>query len=334
MLNASAYPHIRSNLTTAVVMGDVAIALLPALLFGVFVFGLRALLVIVVSAAVCVLTEYLYQRLMKLPVTVGDGSALVTGLILAMNMPATVPLWVPALGGVFAILIVKQVFGGVGQNIMNPALAARCFLLISFPALVGGSMPAVGNLFGADMWQGFAQRMTTFTLDATATATPLQLLKEGGEVDLLQAFLGLHSGCIGETSTLAILIGFAYMLLRGVISPRIPVTHAASTVLFVLLFHIAAGNGVPSANYLLGQLCTGGLLAGAVFMSTDYVTSPITAVGQVLYGLLLGLLTALFRVFGSAAEGVSYAIIIGNTVVPLLEKVTMPRAFGKRGVAR
>lgn len=332
MLNASASPHIRSNLTTATVMGDVAIAMLPALLFGVFVFGLRALLVIAISAVTCVLTEYIYQRLMKLPVTVRDNSALVTGLILAMNLPATVPLWVPVMGGVFAILLVKQIFGGVGQNIMNPALAGRCFLLISFPALVGGNMPAVGNLFGSDMWQGFAQRMSTLTLDATTSATPLQLLKEGESVDLLQVFLGLHAGCIGEISTLAILLGGAYLLLRGVISPRIPVIYVVSTLVFIALFRL--GDGMPSISYLLGQACTGGLMAGAVFMATDYVTSPITAAGQWIYALLLGLLTAVFRVFGASAEGVSYAIIIGNLLVPLIEKATMPKAFGKRGAAR
>ncbi len=333
MVNISVSPHIRSGLTTATVMRDVSIALLPALLMGVFVFGLRALLVILLCAVTCVLTEYLYRRLMKLPQTAADGSALVTGLILAMNMPASVPFWVPVMGSVFAILIVKQLFGGLGQNIMNPALAARCFLLISFPALVGAGYPAVGNLFGTDMWQAFGERMTSLAVDAVSGATPLQLLKDGQSVDLLQAFLGLHAGCIGETSTLAILLGAAYMLLRGVISPRIPATYLLSTVAFIALFRVAAGDSL-SVNYLLGQLCTGGLMAGAVFMATDYVTSPITHKGQLLYGILLGLLTALFRVFGSSPEGVSYAIIIGNTLVPLIEKITIPHAFGKRGVTR
>ena len=333
MVNASVSPHIRSRLSTSTVMVDVAIALMPALLFGVFVFGLRALLIILISVATCLLTEYLYQRLMKLPITVGDGSALVTGLILAMNLPATVPFWVPVMGGVFAILFVKQIFGGVGQNIMNPALAARCFLLISFPALLGGNMPAVGNLMGADMWQGFAQRMTTLSMDATTMATPLQLLKNGESIDLLQAFLGLHSGCIGETSSLAILLGLGYMLIRGVISPRIPGLMVLFAAGFIALFRMAQGE-IVTVNYILGQVCTGGLLAGAVFMATDYTTSPITPWGQVLYCLLLGLLTAAFRVFGSAAEGVSYAIVIGNTLVPLMEKVTVPRPFGKRGAAK
>lgn len=332
MVNASVSPHIRSRLSTSVVMMDVVIALLPALLFGVFAFGLRALLIILISACTCVLTEYVYQRLMKLPVTVADGSALVTGLILAMNLPSTAPLWVPVMGGVFAILLVKQIFGGIGQNVMNPALAARCFLLISFPALVG-TMPAVGNLVGPETWQGFAQRMSTLTVDATTAATPLQLLKNGESIDLLQAFLGLRSGCIGETSPLAILLGAAYMLARGVISPRIPGLHLLFTLGFVALFRVGSGEAV-SVNYLLGQVCSGGLLAGAVFMATDYTTSPVTPWGQVLYTLLLGLLTAAFRVFGSSAEGVSYAIVISNTLVPLMEKVTVPRPFGKRGAAK
>lgn len=330
MTNISVSPHVRSGLSTSTVMRDVAIALLPALMFGVFAFGLRALIIILLSAVSCVLTEWLYQRLMKLPVTVADGSALVTGLILAMNLPATVPFWIPVMGGVFAILFVKQLFGGIGQNFMNPALGARCFLLISFPALMGGSWPAVGNLFGTDAFGGFVERMSTLSLDAASSATPLALLQSGGEIDLLQGFLGLHSGCIGETSSLAILIGAAYMLCRGVISPRIPAVFVGSAVVFALLLNLLAGNGLPSANYLIGQTVTGGLLAGAVFMATDYVSSPITSGGQWIYAILLGFLTALFRVFGSSAEGVSYAIIIGNTLVPLIERVTMPRAFGQR----
>ncbi len=328
MTNISTSPHVRSGLSTSTVMRDVAIALMPALLFGTFVFGLRALIIIALSAVTCVLTEYVYQKSMKLPVTVADGSALVTGLILAMNLPATVPFWVPVMGGVFAILFVKQLFGGIGQNIMNPALAARCFLIISFPAIMGGNWPAVGNIFGSDMWAGFAQRMTTITLDTATAATPLAVLQSGGEIDLLQAFIGAHSGCIGETSALAILVGAVYMIARGVISPRIPAVYVISTVGFAFVLNLLAGNGLVSFQYLIGQIVTGGLLAGAVFMATDYVTSPITRGGQWVYALLIGFLTALFRVFGSSAEGVSYAIIISNTVVPLIERVTMPRAFG------
>lgn len=334
MLNGSVSPHIRNTSSTATVMRDVAIALIPPLAVGVFVFGLRALVLILVSAATCMLTEYVYEKLLKLPVTVADGSALVTGLILAMNLPATVPVWVPVMGGVFAIVFVKLLFGGLGQNMMNPALAARCFLIISFPALMGGAMPAVGNLLGGDVFGGFLQRMGTWSLDATASATPLALLREGQTLDLWQAFFGFHSGCIGETSTLAILVGAAYLLARRVISPRIPAVYVGSTLLFVTLFRWAQGGSLPDGNYLLGQLVSGGLMAGAVYMATDYVTSPITAGGQWLYALLLGLLTALFRVFGSSPEGVSYAIIIGNTLVPLMERATLPRPFGTKRAAK
>lgn len=329
MTNISTSPHVRSGLSTSTVMRDVAIALMPALVFGTFVFGLRALIIIALCAITCILTEFVYQKLMKLPVTVADGSALVTGLILAMNLPATVPFWVPVMGSVFAILFVKQLFGGIGQNFMNPALAARCFLLISFPAMMGGNWPAVGNVFGADMWAGFTQRISTLTLDATSAATPLSVLQGGGEIDLVQALLGVHPGCIGETSAIAILIGAVYMIARGVISPRIPAVYVGSAVVCAFLLNLAAGNGIVSANYLVGQVVSGGLFAGAVFMATDYVTSPITRGGQWIYAILIGFLTALFRVFGSAAEGASYAIIIGNTLVPLIERVTMPRAFGQ-----
>ncbi len=328
MLNASTSPHIRSGSSTATIMRDVTIAMLPAMMMGIFVFGLRALVVTLISVAVCVLTEWLYQRLMKLPVTIADGSAVVTGLILAMNLPASVPVYVPVIGGVVAILVIKQLFGGIGQNLMNPALGARCFLLICFPALLGGGMPAVGNLFGNDSLGDFVQRMTTWQVDAVATATPLAALKAGEDVDVLQVFLGLHSGCIGEISAAAILLGAVYMLARGVITLRIPGTYLISTLGFIFLFNLLGGRGVTGYETLLGHLLTGGLMAGAVFMATDYTTRPITPAGQVVYALLMGFLTALFRVYGSSPEGVSYAIVIANCLVPLIEKATMPHVFG------
>ena len=258
--------------------------------------------------AVCPLTEYLYEKGMKKPVTIADGSALVTGLLLAMNMPVQAPLWMPVIGGVFAILVVKQLFGGLGQNIMNPALAGRCFLLISFTS-----------------------RMTDFsTADGVSSATPLAVLKSGGSVDLLDAFLGMKTGCIGEVSCVAILIGAAYLLIKKVISIRIPAFYIGSAALFIFVFAWAKGGSVPDWQFILGELLTGGLMAGAFFMATDYTTSPITKGGQIIYAVLMGFLTAVFRILGSSAEGVSYAIVISNLAVPLIEKISVPKPFGVR----
>lgn len=304
MYNISVSPHIRDKSSTRKIMLDVCIALLPTLGFGVWHFGLNALVVIISSVASCVISEAVFELIVKKPITVFDLSAVVTGLILALNMPPNVAWWVAAIGGVFAIVVIKMLFGGLGQNIMNPALGARCFLLISF-----------------------ASRMTDFAIDGVSSATPLATLKAGGEVNLLDMFLGMQNGCIGEVSALAILIGFVYLVARKVISIRIPVIYIASAMLFVFLFNIGKGNEV-TANYMLGQLLTGGLMAGAVFMATDYTTSPITKGGQVIFAVLIGFLTAVFRVLGGSAEGVSYAIIIGNLIVPLIEKITVPKAFG------
>lgn len=308
LLHTSASPHIRDGRLTSNLMLDVLIALLPACGMGIWVFGLRALWVILISVASCVLAELGFQWLTKRPVTISDGSAAVTGVLLALNLPSTVPLWLPALGGVFAIVLVKQLYGGIGQNFMNPALAARCFLLLSF----GGHMSAYPSV------------------DGVSGATPLATLKAGDGADLLLLLIGRHSGCIGETSAVALLLGGAYLLVRRVISPRIPLTYIGSTIGFVALFSWVGGGELLSVEYLLGHLLGGGLLLGAVFMATDYVTSPITSKGKLLYGLLLGFLTALFRVIGKTAEGVSYAILLGNIAAPLLEKITIPRPFGVR----
>jgi electron transport complex protein RnfD len=228
-------------------------------------------------------------------------------MILALNMPPEIPLWIPALGGIFAIIVVKQLYGGLGQNFMNPALAARCFLLISF-----------------------AGKMTDFSysgFDSMSGATPLATLKSGGSVDLAAMFIGDIPGTIGEVSTIALLIGAIYLLARKVISIRIPGTYILTVAVFALLF---GGHGFD-VNYVLAHLFGGGLIFGAFFMATDYVTSPITPQGQIVFGILLGVLTGLFRIFGGSAEGVSYAIIISNILVPLIEKVTLPKAFGKEG---
>lgn len=304
MYNVSISPHVREQSTTKAIMRDVVIALLPILAFGVYHFGLDALMVIAVSVVTCVVSELLFDLIAKKPITVFDYSAVVTGLILAINLPATVSWWIPVIGGVFAIIAVKMLFGGLGQNFMNPALAARCFLLISFTS-----------------------RMNDFSIDGVSSATPLAMLKAGETPDLMTLFLGFHGGCIGEVSALAILIGGLYLIVKKVISVRIPLTYILSALVFVALINIISGNDI-TVTYLLGQLLSGGLLVGAFFMATDYATSPITARGQILYGVLLGLMTALFRILGSSAEGVSYAIIIGNLLVPIIEKITVPKPFG------
>ncbi|HBN39036.1 MAG TPA: Na+-transporting NADH:ubiquinone oxidoreductase subunit D [Ruminococcaceae bacterium] len=304
MYNVSISPHVREQSTTKAIMRDVAIALLPVLAFGVYQFGLRALMVIAICVVTCVVSELLFELIAKKPITVFDYSAVVTGLILAINLPSTVAWWIPVIGGAFAIIAVKMLFGGIGQNFMNPALAARCFLLISFTS-----------------------RMNDFSIDGVSGATPLAMIKAGENPDLLTLFLGFHGGCIGEVSALAILIGGLYLIVKKVISIRIPLTYILSTLVFVALINVVSGNDI-TITYLAGQLLSGGLLVGAFFMATDYTTSPITAKGQIVYGIILGLMTALFRVLGSSAEGVSYAIIIGNLLVPIIEKITVPKPFG------
>ncbi|MDE6864172.1 MAG: RnfABCDGE type electron transport complex subunit D [Eubacterium sp.] len=327
MYNVSVSPHVRSQNTTKSVMRDVAIALLPVLAFGVYQFGLRALMVIAICIVTCVLSELVFELLAKKTITIFDYSAVVTGMILAVNLPANVAWWIPVIGSVFAIVAVKMLFGGLGQNFMNPALAARCFLLISFTGRMSdfATSGTLSDQFEIIKTSGF--KALTTAADATAGATPLAVLKGGEEVDLLTLFLGFHGGCIGEVSALAILIGGLYLIVKKVISVRIPLTYILSTALFIFVINIASGNDV-SLNYMLGQVLSGGLLVGAFFMATDYVTSPITPWGQIIYGIILGLLTALFRVLGSSAEGVSYAIIIGNLLVPIIEKITIPKPFG------
>lgn len=302
--NISASPHIRSRVTTGNIMLYVIIALLPATIYGIYTFGFSALSVVVITIASAVLTEYIYQKLMHKKVTISDCSAALTGLLLALNLPAGSPWWMCVLGSVFAILIVKQLFGGLGQNFMNPALGARCFLLISF-----------------------ARRMTTFVYDGVTGATPLAVLKEGKYVDILDMFLGNVPGTIGETSVVAILIGGIFLLIMGIIQVWIPATYLITFMIFIILF---GGRGFDLA-YVAAHLCGGGLMLGAWFMATDYVTSPITKWGKIIFGVCLGILTGIFRVFGNSAEGVSYAIIFCNLLVPLIEKVTLPKPFGKGG---
>lgn len=321
--HVSVSPHARSGATTRSIMRDVLIALAPAAAMGVYAHGMRALLVILVTTAVCMATEYLYEKLMKLPLTVGDLSSAVTGVILALNMPSTIPLWMPALGGVFAIIVVKMLFGGIGQNFMNPALAARCFLLLSFASAMARYPDTVRLLFSAP---------------AVSGATPMGALKAGVPSDWLQMLFNTHSGSIGEASAVAILVGLVYLLVRRVVSIRIPAIYILSAVGFVAVISAVQGNADEiSLDFLVTHACGGGLLFGAVFMATDYTTSPVTPWGQVTYALVLGLLTAIFRTVGSAVEGVSYAILIGNLLTPLIERLTAPKPFGykrEKGGAR
>lgn len=303
-LKVSSNPHIRSKVTTQSIMAAVVIALLPAAGFGIYNFGVRGAILILVTIASTVGTEFLYG-LWRKKTTVPDLSAVVTGLLLALNLPVTAPWWVAVLGGVFAILVVKLLFGGLGQNFMNPALAARCFLLISFPAI-----------------------MTNFESDAYTGATPLAALKAGETVNVTDMIIGNVAGTIGETSVIAIVIGACFLMLLGIIDLRIPGSYIVSFSVFVLIF---GGHGMDF-RYLTAQLAGGGLMLGAFFMATDYVTRPITIRGQYVFGIFLGIMTGIFRIFGPGAEGVSYAIILGNLITPLIEKVTMPTAFGKGGM--
>lgn len=304
-LNISSSPHVRDKMTTNKIMLYVLIGLLPATIFGIYNFRHEhAWILVVVTTFTAVLSEYLYERLMHKPITIGDLSAAVTGLLLALNLPPTLPVWMGALGSVFAIVVVKQLFGGLGQNFMNPALAARCFLLISFTG-----------------------RMTYFVYDGITGATPLAKLKAGETINTFDMMVGTIRGTIGETSMFAIIIGACFLLLMGVIDLRIPGTYIVTFVIFISIF---GGYGFDP-QFITAHLCGGGLMLGAWFMATDYVTSPITKTGQIVYGVCLGILTGLFRLFGGSAEGVSYAIIISNLLVPLIEKITLPKPFGKGG---
>ena len=303
MLNVSSNPHVRDKMTTSRIMQLVALALLPTTLFGIWNFGFRALLVVLVTVASSVFFEWLYDRLMHKKNTINDFSAVVTGLLLALNMPPQIPLWMPVLGSAFAIIVVKQLFGGLGQNFMNPALAARCFLMISF----AGKMTD----FAVDKLSGY------HCIDTVTGATALAELKNSGftadSISVKNLFIGNIHGTIGETSAIAILIGAVILLAFKVIDLKIPLTYIGSFAVFVILYMLGTGKGFD-VNYLFSHLFGGGLMLGAWFMATDYVTTPITPKGQLLYGCCLGVVTA-----------------ICNLLVPLIEKVTKPVAFGKGG---
>lgn len=295
----AASPHVTTKNSTAVIMRDVLIALLPAVLAGCVVFGLRALLVVAVTTAACVFFEWGFEKLCHTPSTISDLSAAVTGVLLAMNLPVSIPLWQAVFGALVAIVAVKGLFGGIGKNFANPAITARIVMFLAF-----------------------SKTMTAWVFpDAVSTATPLAMMANGESVDYLTLLLGNHGGCLGETSALALLIGFAYLLIRGVISWHTPVCFVGTVFVMSLILGQDA----------VGQILSGGLMLGAIFMATDYSTTPSTNWGRVLFGIGAGLLTVLIRFYGAYAEGVSFAILFMNILTPYLSKWTETKPFG--GVA-
>lgn len=309
----SSSPHIHKNEAVSSIMLDVIIALIPATVMGVYYFGINAALVILTAIAACIISEYAYQKIMKKPITVGDLSAVVTGLLIGLNMPVSIPLWMVVIGSVFAIVIVKQLYGGIGKNFLNPALCARCFMLVAW-----------------------ASAMTTFTeplmgMDTVSSATPLALLNGSsqGEVpSILKSFIGRTPGCIGETSAAALLIGGLYLLFKRVISWRIPVSYLAVFALFMYLFG-KNPQGLDTYEFVVLHILSGGLILGVLFMATDYVTTPTTFWGQIIFGAGCGLLTFLIRTFGGYPEGTSFSILLMNLLTPLIDKFTRPKKFGE-----
>lgn len=313
-LLVSASPHIHSPETTTGVMGDVLISLLPALVMAVVWFGSRALVLTAVCIGTAVLAEWLSRRVMKRPNTLGDLSAVVTGLILALNLPASLPLWMAAIGSVVAIVVVKQMFGGIGQNFVNPAMTARIILMVSFPTAMA-------------RWT--APLVSAWSADAVTTATPMASLaaSSGGNLSadlpsLWRMLVGYHGGSMGEVCALALLVGGVYLIIRRVISPIIPAAYIGTVAVWML----AAGQG--DIRFVAYELLGGGLLLGAFFMATDYATSPITAKGKWIFGIGCGVITSVIRLYGSLPEGVSFSIILMNILVPHIERLTLPRAFG------
>ncbi|MBR6708714.1 MAG: RnfABCDGE type electron transport complex subunit D [Clostridia bacterium] len=321
LLTVSPSPHIKHPDTTRTLMLDVVLALLPAAVWGVYSFGLRVLLVIAACVVSAVLAEAMTQLILRRPVTVSDCSAVVTGLLLALNLPATVPLWMCVIGSCFAIIVVKQLFGGLGKNFVNPALAAR-ILLFAWPAEMT-FFTAPGTRFGLSDLTVHAD-----DVDIVAAATPLASLKSGllPEVSLFKMIFGEVGGCIGEVSSILLLAGFVYLLMRRVISWHIPVAYVG-TVALITFFLPAGGNGL---DFMLAEVFSGGLLLGAIYMATDYTTSPITTAGRLIYGVGCGLLTVFIRYFGGYPEGVSFSILIMNALVWYLDRYTRPKRFGGR----
>lgn len=314
----SSSPHLHTSSTITRIMLDVIIALIPSAAAGVYLFGFHAALVIAAAVVSAAAAEWVFEKITKRRNTIGDLSAAVTGLLIALNMPPGIPVWMVVIGSAFAIIIVKQMFGGLGKNFVNPALAARCFMLIAWTSA-----------------------MTTFhepLADAVSSATPLALMKDGAmssfsRVDalpsLFQCFIGLKAGTIGEVSAIALIIGFVYLLIKRVVSIKIPAAYILSFAALTFFF----GKEAMNAEYLAYQLLTGGLLLGAFFMATDYTTTPTTSKGMIIFGIGCGVLTFLIRRFGGYPEGVSFSILLMNLASPLIERFTVPKSFGNRGGA-
>ncbi len=316
LLSVSASPHIHGSENTTGIMLSVLIALLPAVIWGAYIFGMRALLVVLVTAASCVLSELLYELAMKKPITVGDLSAAVTGVLLALSVPPTMPLWMSAVGGVFAIVVVKQLFGGLGKNFLNPALTARAFMY---------SWPAAMTFFSEN-----GVKLPIFmngNVDVVASATPLASLNQGmlPEQTLMELFFGQNPGCIGEVSVALLLVGGVYLMIRGIITWHIPIAYLGSVAALTYIFP----KGELDVTYMWFSLFSGGLMLGAIFMATDYVTSPISGTGKVIYGIGCGAITVFIRYFGGYAEGVTFAILIMNILTWYIDKITRPGVFGK-----
>lgn len=306
-LLVSSSPHLRGSESTTRIMGDVLIALVPVVLSGVYYFGFRSLLVILVTIASCVLSEYISRKVMKRDITLHDLSAVVTGLLLALSLPPSIPLWIAAVGGAVAIIIVKQMFGGLGQNFMNPALTARVMLMVS--------------------WTGHMTKWVIPPADTVSSATPLALIRQAGEAILpgyFELFVGSARGCIGETSVLALLLGGGYLLYRKVITFEIPFAFVGATALFTWIF----GGDRPFTGDFIYHILSGSLIIGAFFMATDYSTSPMTGKGKLIMGVGCGLLTGVIRLYTNYPEGASFAIILMNILVPLIDRYTVPKSFG------
>ena len=314
-LTISSSPHVHSPQTTTTIMRDVLIALIPAMLGSIYFFGFRPLLVTLISMAACVFFEWGWCRVLKKPSRIYDLSAMVTGALLAFVCPPTIPYWCVILGDFFAIIVVKQLFGGIGKNFLNPALAGRAFMF-SWPVFMS-TWVKVGFSNAAPIFGG---------ADIVTSATPLAAMHQGmmPEASPLDLFLGNVGGCIGETSALLLLIGFVYLMVRKVLTARIPLAYLGTVAVLTFLFPM--GNG--RVDWMLCQLFSGGLMLGALFMATDYVTSPVTRLGQIVFGIGCGILTVLIRYFGGYNEGVSYAILVMNACVVLLDKIGRPVKFG------